>query len=259
VLTAAALGPDPWQDGLLRSQARGLLLLCSRQAGKSTAAAAVAVRTALLQPGSLTLLLSPTLRQSGELFRAQVLRLWRALGSPLALRAPTQLTLELANGSRIVSLPENEEGIRCYSGVALLVIDEAARVSDSLYRAVRPMLAVSRGRLIGLSTPFGRRGWFYEAWTGTQRWERFKAAAQECPRIDPAFLAEERAALGDRWFRQEYECSFEDIVGAVFSGEDLAAAFAPSGLAPLFTQPAAPPEPAAVGLGGDDLQPLFGE
>jgi hypothetical protein len=65
------------------------------------------------------------------------------------------LTLELVNGSRIVSLPENESGIRGFSGVNLLVIDEAARVDDSLYRSVRPMLAVSGGRLVALSTPFG--------------------------------------------------------------------------------------------------------
>ncbi len=179
------------------------------------------MRTALLQPGSLTLLLSPTLRQSGELFRDKVLRLWRALGSPLAGRPPTQLTLELVNGARVVSLPENEEGVRCYSGVSLLVIDEAARVSDALYRAVRPMLAVSRGRLIGLSTPFGKRGWFHEAWTSAGPWERFKATATDCPRITQEFLAEERAALGERWYRQEYDCSFEEAVGSVFSEADV--------------------------------------
>jgi hypothetical protein len=198
-----------------------MLLLATRQGGKSTVAAGLAVRTALLEPGSLTLLLSPTLRQSGELFRAKVLPLWRALGSPLAGRAPTQLTLELANGSRVISLPENEEGIRCYSSVRLLVIDEAARVSDPLYRAVRPMLAVSKGRLIALSTPFGKRGWYWEAWSGKGPWSRVKVTADQCPRITPEFLAEERAELGERWFCQEYYCSFEEAVGAVFSQADI--------------------------------------
>jgi hypothetical protein len=43
------------------------------------------------------------------------------------------------------------------------------------------------------------------------------------PRIPQEFLAEERQALGDRWYRQEYECSFEATVGAVFRPEDIAA------------------------------------
>jgi hypothetical protein len=221
LLTAAGWLPDDWQADVLRSQADRLLMLCARQTGKSTTAAALALRTALLQPGSLTLILSPTLRQSGELFRHKVLPLWQALGSPMRARPATALALELSNGSRVISLPENEEGIRGYSGVSMLVIDEAARVAAELYRSVRPMLATSKGRLVALSTPFGRRGWFFDEWQGESRWERVKITAGECPRIEADFLAEERAALGDRWFRQEYECLFQEMAGAVFSGADI--------------------------------------
>jgi hypothetical protein len=228
--------PDPWQARVLRSPAKRTLLLCSRQAGKSQTAAALALKAALLEPPALILLLSPTLRQSGELFRAKLLPLWRALGSPEAARRPTQLTLELANGSRIVSLPENEEGIRSYSSVRLLVIDEASRVSDDLYRAVRPMLAVSGGSLIALSTPFGKRGWFFDAWEGKGRWERTKITADQCPRITAEFLEEERQELGERWFRQEYYCSFEDSISALFAYDDLLAAVNPA------VQPLALPE-----------------
>ncbi|HZZ80266.1 MAG TPA: terminase family protein [Gemmataceae bacterium] len=118
--------------------------------------------------------------------------------------------LQLANGSRILSLPGTEKTVRGYSGVALLIIDEAARVDDALYRAVRPMLAVSKGRLIALSTPFGKRGWFHDAWHSEEPWQRLRITADECPRISASFLAEERRALGERWYRQEYLCSFED-------------------------------------------------
>src|SRR5207244_4416310 len=119
------------------------------------------------------------------------------------------LRLELANGSRIVSLPGDEATVRGFSGVALLVIDEAARVNDALYYSVRPMLAVSQGRLVSLSTPFGKRGWFHDEWFGEGDWERVKITAEECPRIPATFLAEERRALGERWYKQEYLCSFE--------------------------------------------------
>jgi hypothetical protein len=237
-LATAGLTPDPWQADFLRAScgAPGVrsLLLCCRQAGKSTAAAALALWTALLEPRSLVLLLSPTLRQSGELFRDKALRLYAALGQPVGPRRETQLELELQNGSRLVSLPESEAGIRGFSGVRLLVIDEAARVGDDLYRAVRPMLATSGGGLVALSTPFGRRGWFFDAWHGgAGRWSRVRAAADACPRITPEFLAEERAELGPLWFRQEYECEFNELTGSLFDAEAVARAFQ-TDLTPLW-------------------------
>jgi hypothetical protein len=123
--------------------------------------------------------------------------------------------------------------VRVYSSVALLVIDEASRVDDALYGAMRPMLAVSRGRLLALSTPFGKRGWFHDAWQGAGDWERVKVTADQCPRIPADFLAEERQVLGERWFRQEYLCSFEDAVDAVFAQGDVQAALSEE-VPPLF-------------------------
>jgi Terminase large subunit, T4likevirus-type, N-terminal len=235
VMERAGLTPDPWQTRLLRSSAPRTLLLASRQSGKSSASAGLALLTALLRPPALVLLLSPTLRQSGELFRAKVLPLWRALGCPLMRSRPTQLELELANGSRIVSLPESESGIRGFSGVSLLVIDEASRVSDGLYAAVRPMLATSKGRLIALSTPFGQRGWFFEAWGDNSRWDRIKITADQCQRISPEFLAEEKKAIGDRWWVQEYFCEFTESIGAVFSSRDIQRAM-DNDVKPLFEE-----------------------
>jgi len=209
---------------VLRSPAERLLFLCGRQCGKSLTAAAIGLATALTIPGSLTLILSPTLRQSGEMFRAKLLRIWSKLGQPLKLRPASQLTLELSNGSRVIALPENEEGLRGYSGVHLLIIDEAARVSDELYYAVRPMLSTVRGRLVALSTPFGQQGWFYEAWHGPEAWQRIKVLSRDCPRIDPAFLADERRALGPRWYGMEYECIFLALAGGLFDPQDVEAA-----------------------------------
>src|SRR5262249_30273786 len=162
----------------------------------------------------LVLLLSPSERQSGELAN-KVWCYYDAAGKPIAARKRTELQLHLANGSRIIALPENERTIRGYSGASLLVIDEASRVSDALYSAMRPMLAVSKGRLLALSTAFGKRGWYYEEWSGTGPWKRVKITAELCPRISPEFLEEERRALGERWWRQEYFGSFEDAVDCV--------------------------------------------
>lgn len=219
--------PDSMQTEVLSSRANRLILNCSRQWGKSQVAAALAVNDALLKAPALVLLLSPTLRQSGELFRDKVLPLYNAYGRSLVpAKQESALTLTLANGSRIISLPGDEGNIRGYSGVRLLVIDEAARVPDGFYRSVRPFLAVSRGRLVVLSTPWGKRGWFYEEWISNRGWQRFTVKAKNCPRISPEFLQEERESLGDRWFRQEYENSFEDTIDAVFAEADIQAASA---------------------------------
>lgn len=224
IMTQSGMSPDPWQTKLLRSPTMRTLLLCSRQAGKSTLSAALALLFALLYPPALVLLLSPTQRQSGELFKDKVLRAFNLLGRPVPPVQESALSMSLANGSRILSLPGDEGTIRGYSGVSLLIIDEASRVPDDLYRAVRPMLAVSGGRLVCLSTPWGKRGWFYEEWLNGEGWEKVKITAAECPRIRPEFLEQEKRALGDRWYRQEYECSFEDVIDAVFSEADIQAA-----------------------------------
>ena len=145
VLRACGLPPDPWQRDLLLSGDRQLLLNCSRQSGKSTVVATLALHTALFTPGALVLLVSPSLRQSGEIYR-KVLDGYHALGQPLPAVHETRSGLELANGARVLCLPGREQTIRSFGGVNLLVLDEATRIPDELYRSVRPMLAVSRGR-----------------------------------------------------------------------------------------------------------------
>ncbi|MGH7170771.1 MAG: terminase large subunit domain-containing protein, partial [Gemmataceae bacterium] len=198
ILEARGIRPDPWQRVLLLSNDRQILLNCSRQSGKSTVVSALALHTALFTAGALVLLLSPSQRQSTEIFR-KLIDAYKALGKPLPARQQTQLRLELANGSRVLCLPGREGTIRSFGGVNLLVLDEAARIPDDLYRSVRPMLAVSQGRLIALSTPFGQRGWFWQEWESEGPWNKVRIPWRDCPRITPQFIAEETRALGLSW------------------------------------------------------------
>jgi hypothetical protein len=234
LMQACGLPPDPWQAAVLRSQAPRQLLLCCRQSGKSSTCACLALHTALYAPGSLILLLSPSLRQSQELFR-KVQDAYRALSPSVPLQAESALRCEMDNGSRIIALPGTEPTVRGYSGVNLLVVDEAARVLDKLYYSVRPVLAISGGRLVALSTPFGKRGWFHQEYTEGEGWETVRITAAECPRISAAFLEEERRTLPPLWFQSEYECRFVDTVDQVFSTELLMRAMR------------------------DDVEPLWGE
>jgi len=227
------LEPDPWQEKLLRSSSDRVLLNCCRQSGKSTMSGVIALHRALYHPRSLILCLAPALRQSQELF-GKVLGFYRDLGRPIPAQAERKLSLELENGSRIVTLPGTDKTIRGFSGASLLIVDEASRVADELYFAVRPMLAVSGGGLMMLTTPQGKRGVFYEEWTGGRgSWERYEVPAEECPRITPEFLEEEREALPSWVYRQEYECSFEETEDQVFTTEMVERAVS-SEVTPLF-------------------------
>ncbi len=228
---SVGLDPDDWQRRALRSRASRLLLNCSRQSGKSTVAGVLGLHQALIRGGSLVLILAPAERQAKELF-SKVAEFYRVLGHPLPADSYRKLGMELANGSRIEALPGTEKTIRGFSGVDLLIVDEASRVDDGLYFAVRPMMAVSGGRMIMLSTPFGKRGVFYEAWTGGEEWDRYEVAAVDCPRISEEFLEEERRALPSWVYRQEFECSFEETDDQVFTTEMIDAAVS-ADVAPL--------------------------
>jgi hypothetical protein len=224
---------DPWQVQLLRSSSRQIILNCARQIGKSTMTALLGLHQALFVPGSLVLLLAPSLRQSSE-HHKKVKQAYLTLPfSPVAVSRETELQLEFANGSRILALPGKVQTIRGYSA-QLLVVDEAAWVSDELYQGIRPMLAVSRGRIILLSTPFGKRGFFYREWSeGGASWERIRVDAYQCPRITTEFLEEERRRQGELHFRSEYLCEFTDTVDQVFRTEDVRGAISDS-VQPLF-------------------------
>lgn len=231
-MRCCGMDPDPWQAQVLTSEADRIMLLASRQSGKSTVTAFVGIWQALYRGPALILLLSPSLRQSSELFR-RVVDFYEALKRPVPSVAQTTLKLELANGSRVVSLPATEGKIRGYSDVALLVIDEGARVPDELYHASRPMLAVSGGKLICLSTPFGRRGWFHSTWISGEPWLRLRVPATECARISPEFLEEEKKSMPVKWFKQEYMVEFAEPEGAMF-GYDIIHRALTSEVKPLF-------------------------
>jgi len=220
---AYGLHPDGWQQDLLQRSPTKMLLLCSRQSGKSTVCAAMALHKAIFTAGSLVLIISNAFRQAEETFR----KVKAGLGyvkQAAGLVHETQTMLELGNGSRIVSLPGKQESIRSFSSVSLMIIDEAAQVPDDLYRSVRPMLAVSRGTLVALTTPFGKRGWFYNSWVNGEGWHKVQITADACPRISKAFLADEMTEIGEWWVKQEYYCEFVDAEDQVFSHDLLMAA-----------------------------------
>ena len=199
--------PDERQAAVLMSEAKRGILNCTRQWGKSTMAAAKAVYRAFTRPGSMVLVASPSKRQSGE-FLMKASGMVRLLRLPVRRDGSNEMSLAFANGSRIVGVPGLEKTVRGFSKVSMLLIDEAARVEDEMYHALRPMLAVGGGDLWLMSTPFGKRGFFYDEWShGGKEWERFRVRATECPRIPKEFLEDERRRRKGM-FEQEYMTEF---------------------------------------------------
>ncbi len=231
------LEADPWQADALRSEDPRLSLVVHRQGGKSSIVGVKCVHKAVYKPEALVLMFGPSQRQANELFR-KTLACYRTIGRPVVAEAENVTTLQLENGSRIVSLPGNEATTRGFSAPDLIVIDEAARVPDAVFRAISPMLAVSGGQLIALSTPWGKRGWFYET-TRNPSWRTISVPATACPRISVDFLESERRLIGDIWFKSEYLVEFVDALGTMFRTDDIEAIFAAGHLgaelgAPLF-------------------------
>lgn len=250
IFRRAGYTPDPWQVRFLSSRAQYLHVVASRQSGKTKTAGALAVRTAILQAPALILIVSPTQRQSkNTLLEAK--EFWAALQRPEGTVAPSpwkptplrklaaleeeaeraeaavqysELSMTLRNGSRILALPGKEANIRSFSAAKLIILDEAARIPDPLYRAIRPILGVSHGRLVAISSAWMKLGWFYEAAEVKQgEWERIRVPATECPRLTPEFLRLEREEMGHRWYDMEYLCRFGSAVGALFSEESIQA------------------------------------
>jgi Terminase large subunit, T4likevirus-type, N-terminal len=224
---------DQAQRLVLESEAKRGILNCTRQWGKSTVAAVKAVHRAYSRPGSLVLAASPSERQSAELLRKAAGMVMK-LGIAPRSDGDHATSILFPNGSRIVGLPGSEGTVRGFSAVSLLLIDEAARVEDAMYKALRPMLAVGGGDLWMMSTPWGKRGFFYDEWEhGGEEWTRVSVTGPECERIPGEFLEEERRSLGPAWFAQEYLGEFVDNGTEVF-GRGLVEGALDDGLEPLF-------------------------
>lgn len=212
--------PDATQSRVLSDIPRRLILNCNRQWGKSTISAILLAHRAIFVPESLSIVAGPSERQSAETLR-KVLGFLNQAGIKTASDKVNRHAIVLpANGSRIVALPSSDAKVRGFSKVSLLVVDEASRVPDPLYYALRPALATVNGDIVLVSTPFGKRGFFYQEFTfGGTGWKRFTIPASQCPRIPDKFLEEERA-LGEEYFTQEYECEFVEDGRFLFTDAD---------------------------------------
>ena len=241
--------PFEWQIQALQP-CEQLLLNCCRQAGKSTVVAAKAVHRAKYFPGSLILIITPTERQSKEVMKKIEAFMSHDKTLP-ALETNNTLEKEFVNKSRILALPGSEKTVRGYSDPNIIILDESSRIPDELFEAITPMMAGEITELIQMSTPFGKRGFFYESYEHDPSWKKIEVVGRDIlgdwkseleyktdraakgiiacysPRHTEKFLLKElhRPGKSERWFRQEYCGEFMETDDALFSYEEIQEAF----------------------------------
>jgi hypothetical protein len=221
---SVGIKPDDWQIEVLASDHPRKILCCGRQTGKSTVGAVLAIHKALTQPGSTVLVVAPGERQAKLLF-SKARRLYEQAGHPLPAHSHRRTGLELANGSVVEALPAVERTMRGFS-VDLLVVDEAAAVPDEDYFGILPSLIATQGEQVLLSTPRGKRGFFWELFHSDDDWQRVMVRSDEVGRIRPEDLEVFRSTMPEQYFQQEFFCEWLDTEGSLFSYDDIEAALA---------------------------------
>lgn len=212
---------DDAQGRILRSESKRGVLNCHRQWGKSTVMAARSAHRMIYRPPWFTVCIAPSGRQAAELRNKIESCVRRGLGIEPKGDGDNEISIVLPNGSRFVGLPDTEGRMRGFGAVNDLLIDEAARVKDDTYKAARPFVAAVDGSIWMMSTPWGKRGFFYRAASSNlPGWERIQVTAEESGRFSQEWLDEERdgdQGLGPLWFSQEYEGKFVDTSESMFS------------------------------------------
>ena len=211
---------DKWQKEVLEYEGN-IALRSGRQVGKSTVISIKAGEFAVKNKNKLVMIVAATERQARLLFEKTLGYLADKYRSKIltGLDRPTKHEINLRNGSRILCLPTGLTGygIRGYT-VDLLIVDEAAFVNDEVFRAVTPELSVSGGKLVLLSTPFGKAGYFYDCFSDPN-FKTWHISAEDCPRHNKDFLEREKQRMTKLQYAQEYLGEFVDELRQFFPTE----------------------------------------
>jgi len=207
---------DDWQEKIVNLGLTGnknIAIRAGRQVGKSTAIAVLAGEFAVKNEDKVIMIISAVERQAFLLFE-KVLEFIDDRYSQMVTwgkNKPTKSQLTLKNGSRIYCLPTGLDGygIRGYT-IDLLIADEAAYINDDVFNAITPSLAARKNaKIVLLSTPFGREGYFARAFNDPT-FETFHITSEECSRINKEFLEQEKKRMTKRQYMQEYLGEFID-------------------------------------------------
>lgn len=217
---------DSWQLDLMGLLAgdqsepiKRAVIACGRQVGK-TALLSVYGAYATMCQGKTVAVSAPSFRQSLEL--AQKTRRIIQRFNLVSITKDSVIDLRLSNGGRLVALPPSGTG-RGFTLDALLV-DEAAFLTErsDLIEALTPALALADGQLVLASSPGPPSGLLFSAWE-SENWFKVKVRCDQCRRISPEFLEQQRILLGDDAYRREFEAEFVATGNQLITREAFAA------------------------------------
>jgi phage FluMu gp28-like protein len=209
--------PFPYQIKLLEDPSKLIIACAARRTGKSLVIGNKALWFAFSHPGTSTLIVAATQRQSILMFDKL---LDYVQSSPLleeSVVRKTRTLISFTNGSQITALPCGKNG-RTIRGMNahLTIVDEASFVPDDVILSVMmPMLATTDGTVIMISTPWDKSSFFYQAFN-TPIWSKYKFRTSENPLVRKEFLEQQREMLGEKRFRQEYMAEFVDDESTYF-------------------------------------------
>jgi len=208
---------DEWQEKVLKTKGH-LVLRTGRQVGKSTVVAIKAGEYAAKNKKKTILVIASVERQAQLLFEKTLNHVQENYGKMIkkGKDRPTKHRIKLTNGSTIYCLPTGltGHGIRGYT-IDLLIADEAAFIPEEVWTAVTPMISVTGGDMILLSTPFGKGGFFYNCFS-RKDFTAFHISSEECPRIPKEFLKIEKENMTELQYAQEYRGEFIDELRQLF-------------------------------------------
>ena len=209
---------DTWQQEVIDDNSQHIAIRAGRQVGKSFVIAHKAARYALDNPNKTVLVIASVDRQATLLFE-KILETLIQLDKKSVSSGkdrPTKHHVKLKNGTRIYSLPTGRSGygIRGYT-IDLLIADEAAFIPEEVWVAVAPMLATTGGKMILLSTPWGKRGYFYDCFQD-ETFKTWHVNAEECTRVPQDFIDQQKKRLSKLAYEQEVLGNFLDELIAFF-------------------------------------------
>ncbi|MDG6996912.1 MAG: phage terminase large subunit [Nitrososphaerota archaeon] len=205
------LKPFRYQKEFLEDRSKKIIACAGRQVGKSLICAAKALWFAITNPGTTTLIVSSTQRQSSLMFDKILRYVESSYLLEQSIRRKTRTMIRFSNDSEMVALPCGRHGASLRGHTAhLIIVDEAAFVpEDVITQVVTPMLSTTDGTIIMISTPYDKKHYFYRAFN-SPRWSRYRFKTEDNPLVKKEFLEEQREEVGEVQFRQEYEAEFAD-------------------------------------------------
>lgn len=212
------------------SESRNTIVVTSRQAGKTTTAAAIILHYILFSTNSPLVALLANKGDAAREILERIKMSYEALPHWIQQGIVTwnKGSITLENGSKVIAAATSSSAIRGKS-VSLLYIDEAAFVErwDEFFQSVYPTISSGKKTKVLLtSTPNGLNH-YWKTWQGaiegTNGYANVMVSWDRVPGRDEEWKKQTLQALDFDYqkFAQEFECEFQGSSGTLISGATL--------------------------------------